>query len=100
MIGEKLKRLRLEKNKTQRAVAKETSFSHSYYGDLETGRTMPSVNSLKVFADYFGVSVGYFFDSSNVCCFQKYIKGEKNYCYCEDSVCKNCPLQAIMNKDT
>lgn len=59
IIGEKLKELRLQKNLTLRELGKLTNISHSFLADIESGRSVPSIDTLETLADFFGVSTDY-----------------------------------------
>lgn len=54
-----LKELRLEKSLTQEELAKELNFSMSVVNKWENGKKNPSVDSLKILAKYFGVTIDY-----------------------------------------
>ena len=59
-IGEKIKFLRQQKSITQVQLAKNLNLSQQAISHYETGRAIPSIDVLKVLADYFGVTVDYF----------------------------------------
>lgn len=59
-IGKKLLKLRNEKGLSLRELGKAVNLSHSYIDAIEKGKTNPSIPSLKLLADYFGVDVAYF----------------------------------------
>src|SRR5690606_12045250 len=67
IIGEKLKELRLQKNLTLRELGKLTNISHSFLADIESGRSVPSIDTLETLADFFGVSTDYLLGRSVVC---------------------------------
>lgn len=52
-----LKELRLEKSLTQEELAKELNFSISVVNKWENGKKNPSVDSLKILAKYFNVTI-------------------------------------------
>ncbi len=54
-----LKELRLEKSLTQEELAKQLNFSMSVVNKWENGKKNPSVDSLKILAKYFGVTIDY-----------------------------------------
>ena len=54
-----LKELRLEKGLTQEELAKELNFSMSVVNKWENGKKNPSVDSLKILAKYFDVTIDY-----------------------------------------
>lgn len=56
-FGEKLKALRVEKNKTQNELANELFVSRTAISKWESGNGFPSIDSLKLIASYFNVSV-------------------------------------------
>ncbi len=55
----KLYELRLEKNLSQRAIAKEMCISQATYNNWENGKTQPSIEQLIMLADFFDVSVDF-----------------------------------------
>ena len=91
MIGSKIKRLREEKGITQRQLANAINYSNSYIGDLESGRTNPSIKTLEVIANYFKVEVTYFLEGE--CCFEKLQRGVEDFCYSNKENCQACPLR-------
>ncbi|WP_126992222.1 LexA family protein [Thermosipho globiformans] len=60
-IGEKIKLLRQQKGLKQEELAKVLNISRKSISHYETGRVLPPIDILKAIADYFGVSVDYFF---------------------------------------
>ena len=59
MIGETLKKLRREINKTQAEVAEELSLQKQTYQNYELDKRQPDILMLKKLADYFHTSVDY-----------------------------------------
>lgn len=57
-FGEKLRRLRTEKNLTQPELAEATSIEQSYLSKLENGKSLPSNDVLNKILDVFGLEVG------------------------------------------
>jgi transcriptional regulator with XRE-family HTH domain len=55
-IGAKLRELRTSRRRTLAQVSQGTGLSASFLGDMERGRTRPSVESIKTLAAYYGVS--------------------------------------------
>lgn len=49
---------------TNYKVAKDTGITASTFSDWKSGRSKPKIEKLKILADYFGVSVSYFFDDT------------------------------------
>lgn len=96
-IGEKIRCLRKEKGLTQRQLAEDINFSHSYIGDLESNRTNPSIKTLEILADYFNVEMTSFFDRK--CCYEKLLNGIKDFCYSNKEECKECPIKLIGEND-
>lgn len=93
-IGEKIKLLRTEKKLTQRELAEAINYSHSYIGDLECNRTIPSIKSLERISEYFSVRIACFFEG-NSCCNTQKLAGKDNYCYIRsmnNELCRSCPL--------
>lgn len=54
--------LRDNKRITDYRVAKDTGIRRSVFSDWKSGRSNPKADKLKILADYFGVSVDFFFD--------------------------------------
>ena len=59
---EKYRKLLDKSNKTSYQIAKETGISQTAFSNWKSGRCEPSVDSLKILADYFDVSVDYFLE--------------------------------------
>ncbi len=59
MFGKRLKRLRNDKEITQKELAKYLGVSDRSVGYYETGQRTPPPDILKKIADFFGVSVDY-----------------------------------------
>lgn len=49
-LGEKIRKIRLEKNLKQIEVAKRADISNSYLSDIEVERTQPSLKTLRKIA--------------------------------------------------
>lgn len=49
-------------NKTPYQVAKETGISQTAFSNWKSGRSEPSIDSLKKLADYFKVPIEYFLE--------------------------------------
>ncbi|MBZ6527806.1 helix-turn-helix transcriptional regulator [Aerococcaceae bacterium DSM 111021] len=64
-IGENIKKIRLEQNKTQAEFAKQVGLSRSYLGDLENNRKSPSVETIEKLAKNIGVSMRYLFEGED-----------------------------------
>ena len=56
LVGEKVRRYRLERGLTQEAFADRSGFSQQYISDLERGRRNPTVVSLFELAQALGVT--------------------------------------------
>lgn len=61
-----LQKLRLEKNCTQHKMAQFLHCSDNKYASWEQGRTQPSIEDLKILADFFQVSVDYLIGHSEI----------------------------------
>ncbi|MEW6662900.1 MAG: helix-turn-helix domain-containing protein [Bacillota bacterium] len=59
-LGNKLRRLREKVGLTQKELAQRIGISHGLVGQIETGRTQPSVATLNSLAEALGVSACYF----------------------------------------
>jgi transcriptional regulator with XRE-family HTH domain len=60
-VGERIRRLRLERGLSVRAFAAQTGFSASFISQLENGQVSPSLGSLQKIAETLGVTLGDFF---------------------------------------
>jgi transcriptional regulator with XRE-family HTH domain len=65
MFGEKLKKLRTDKNMTQQELAKILKISSSTIGMYEQNRRSPDIETLKKIAQHFNVSVDYLLDNTS-----------------------------------
>lgn len=59
-LYKKFKELLGKTNKTTYQISKETGISQTAFSNWKSGRSDPSLESLKKLADYFGVSIEYF----------------------------------------
>lgn len=59
-IGSKLKILRKGRKMTQEQLAERIGVNRATISNYEIGRRSPSLNDLKRFAEFFGVSLDYF----------------------------------------
>ena len=66
MFAETLKKLRKGRKLNQKQFAKEVFISPSAVSQYETGRTMPSRETLDRIAKYFGVSTDFLLGTSSV----------------------------------
>ena len=57
MFSKKLKELRLKANLTQREIAEKLNISQPSYQQWESGRRKPTLTTLEMFSDFFGVSI-------------------------------------------
>jgi transcriptional regulator with XRE-family HTH domain len=60
-IGEKIKKLRIEKNIGVRELADDLGVSHAHISKLESGKSGASVEFLEKVAKYFHLHISYFF---------------------------------------
>ena len=58
-IGERLKQLRKEKNKSQQEIADLLSIQRQSYSSYENSISMPTIENLRLLAEYFDVSSDY-----------------------------------------
>ncbi|MSU87149.1 XRE family transcriptional regulator [Streptococcus dysgalactiae subsp. dysgalactiae] len=65
MLPERLKKLRLEKNLTQKQVAQRLNITQQAYGQWETGKLNPKKETIQMFADFFNVSTDYLLGKSD-----------------------------------
>lgn len=66
MFAEILRKLRKSRKLNQKEFAREVFISPSAVSQYETGRTMPSRETLERIAKYFGVSTDYLMGSSTI----------------------------------
>lgn len=64
-IAHNLKNLRLERGLTQIELSKNLNINRATYAHYETGRREPDIETLKLLADYFNVSVDYLLGNSD-----------------------------------
>lgn len=57
MFSKKLKELRLKANLTQNEIAEKLNISQPSYQQWESGRRKPTLTTLEMFSDFFGVSI-------------------------------------------
>ncbi|WP_080872547.1 helix-turn-helix domain-containing protein [Oceanobacillus timonensis] len=60
-IGNRIRNLRKAKGFNVTELANKSFISQSYLSDIETGRTAPSIDKLKVICDSLEISLGEFF---------------------------------------
>jgi transcriptional regulator with XRE-family HTH domain len=60
-IGDKIKKLRTEKDLSMRELGENIGVSHAHISKLESGINSPSVDLLEKLADFFNIDVSYFF---------------------------------------
>jgi len=60
-----LKKLRTEKGLTQEELSKNLNINRATYAHYETGRREPDIETLKLLAKYFNVSVDYLLGNSD-----------------------------------
>lgn len=73
-IGKRLKKIRLKRNLSLRELGKRAHISHSFIADIESGRSKPSIDTLKSLANALNVTISE-------------LTGEKDYI--EDNVIKS-----------
>jgi transcriptional regulator with XRE-family HTH domain len=62
-IGQKINKLRMDKNLSMRELGDKVGVSHAHISKLESGINSPSVELLEKLAEYFNIDVSYFFIS-------------------------------------
>lgn len=96
IIGQNIKIYRKLNNLTQRALASKLHYSASYICDIETGRTIPTIKTLQIFADEFKVDLIDLVGS--MCCYEK-ITYESKTKHDDLKKCKECILyKTYINK--
>ena len=63
-MGRRIRRRRQEKGYTQRALAERVNLSVSYYGHIERGTRVPSIETIVLLANELLVSTDYFLRDS------------------------------------
>lgn len=63
-IAERYARIRLAHNISARKLSLELGQSSEYINQIETGKSMPSVEGLINFCEYFNIGIGEFFDQT------------------------------------
>jgi transcriptional regulator with XRE-family HTH domain len=61
-LGQSLRRLRVSRRISLRALAEQTDFSSSFLSQVENGQASPSISSMERIAKALGVTLGQFFD--------------------------------------
>lgn len=61
VVGEHVRRLRLEAGMSLRTLATQTEFSASFISQVENGQVSPSIRSMERIAEALGVTLGAFF---------------------------------------
>lgn len=61
-IGEKIRYERLKKRLKQYELAEKSGISNTFLSDIEVGRTMPSIKTMKKIAEVLEVSIKDFLD--------------------------------------
>ena len=64
-VGERMKTLRLKQGMTQSELADEFSYTSQNISQIENGRINPSVDVLKVYSEYFHVSIDFLLNGEN-----------------------------------
>lgn len=64
-VGGRMKTLRLKQGMTQSELAKEFSYTSQNISQIENGRINPSVDVLKVYSEYFHVSIDFLLNGEN-----------------------------------
>lgn len=64
IISERYARIRLAHNISARKLSLELGQSTEYINQIEGGKSMPSIEGLMNFCEYFNISVGEFFDQA------------------------------------
>jgi repressor LexA len=64
-IGERIRRIRKEKNFTQEELAWEIGLSPNYIGLIERGKKRPSIETLRKISEVLEIPISYFFENIN-----------------------------------
>lgn len=65
MFKQRLKQLREDKKISQAELARELNVAQGTIGNWETGKRTPDINTLKVIANYFNVTIDYLMENEN-----------------------------------
>ena len=71
MYYDRLKELRVKKRMAQTELANNLGFSVQRYNHYETGKREPDNQTLRLIAEYFGVSADYLLGMSDIPCMNK-----------------------------
>ncbi|QTD42144.1 helix-turn-helix domain-containing protein [Sporosarcina sp. Te-1] len=66
MLGQRLKKLRLDRKLTQKQLAEKIKVTHVSISGYENGNRYPDTDTLQRLADYFDVSTDYLLGRSNL----------------------------------
>jgi len=66
LVGENLKKVRIEKNMTLDNVAEMTGVSKPTLHNIETGKTSPSIDNLWKISSGLGIPINYFFSKAGI----------------------------------
>jgi transcriptional regulator with XRE-family HTH domain len=66
IFGTRLRDLRVNSNKTQEEMSDILGLSRSYYGNLESGHGVPSLQTLYKIVEYFDCSYDYLLHKTNI----------------------------------
>ncbi|MBB4823731.1 transcriptional regulator with XRE-family HTH domain [Sporosarcina luteola] len=66
MLGQRLKKLRIERNLTQKQLAEKIKVTHVSISGYENGNRYPDTDTLQRLADYFDVSTDYLLGRSEL----------------------------------
>ena len=65
-LYKKFAELLAKHHKTAYQVAQDTGIAQSVLSDWKTGRSKPKADKLKILAEYFGVTIDYFYEDTTV----------------------------------
>lgn len=63
-LGSKIKELRKRKGLSLRELGEEINMNYSHLSRLENGQKIPSLETIELLADYFGVKASHFLDEA------------------------------------
>lgn len=99
-FGDRLKRLRLEKNMTQEDLAKILNVSRATVGRYETNERFPDKTTLKEIADTFEVSIDYLFERTDSRRLDiPYINNPDKYKTIENKIMKRLILEDVITEE-
>lgn len=64
-IGKRLKKHRHQRGLSQKSLAAQTGISQSFISSIEANKQSPTITTLKIICDVFGITISDFFSNNN-----------------------------------